>query len=62
MDLKQQEEILYSKDEVPPQQIFDVNDYQKYRFLSEVGKRTINGAGANDNLNFIRLPGRKSTK
>lgn len=30
--------------------------------MSEVGKRTINGAAANENLNFVRLPGRKSVK
>jgi hypothetical protein len=29
--------------------------------LSEVGKRTINNS-ANDNLNFVKLPGRKSVK
>ena len=54
--------ILLSNEEIPPQQIFDVNEHKKYRFLSEVGKRTINGAAGNENLNFVKLPGRKSVK
>lgn len=54
--------ILLSNEEIPPQQIFDVKDHKKYRFLSEMGKRTINGVAANENLNFIKIPGRKSVK
>lgn len=46
--------------EIPPQQIFEVANHQKYRFLSEVGKHTITGEG--NKLNFVRLPGRKSVK
>lgn len=51
-----------AKEEIPPQQIFDMNDHQKYRFLSEIGKRTINGIAGGENLNFVKLPGRKSIK
>ena len=49
-----------SKEEIPHQQLFDVTSYQKYRFLSEVGKRNITGISTSDNLNFFRQGGRKS--
>jgi hypothetical protein len=46
---------------VPIQQIFEVNQHNKYRFLSESKKRTISNNGY-DNPNFVKLPGRKSVK
>ena len=49
-----------SKEEIPHQQLFDVTSYQKYRFLSEVGKRNMTGINTNENLNFFRQGGRKS--
>jgi hypothetical protein len=46
---------------VPLQQIFEVNEHHKHRFLSEVTKRTISNNGC-DNLNFVKYHGRKSIK
>lgn len=47
---------------MPLQQIFEVNQHNKYRFLSEGTKRTICNTTGYDNPNFVKLPGRKSVK
>ena len=42
--------VVTSNEEIPPQQIFDMNDHQKYRFLSEIGKRTINSMHSGESI------------